>query len=242
MQVVILAGGLGTRIRAISGTLPKALIPIVGIPFIFYQIEWLQRNSVTDILVSIGYGASQIHQALTERFPDHHIVCCDEGEALRGTAGALRFAGDQGLLQDSFVLLYGDSYLPISIDPLWRASESGRLPTMSVLRNNGRWDRSNVIFQNGLIELYDKRVADPVAAGMMHIDYGLSVLRRNLIDRFVPSGSVMDLADILTPLSRAGQLRGHEVYERFYEIGSVHGVRDFEAYVATHAAIRPATR
>lgn len=242
MQVVILAGGLGTRIRAISGSLPKALVPIAGVPFIFYQIEWLRKNRVTDVLVLTGYGASQIRDALNARFTGDGIGCCDEGATLRGTAGALRYAGDQGLQQDSFILLYGDSYLPIEIGPLFRASQSGRLPTMSVLRNDGRWDRSNVKFRSGRLELYDKHVDDPAGAGMMHIDYGLSVLQNDLIERYVPAGGVMDLAEILTPLSRAGLLHGYEVTERFYEIGSVTGLQDFEAYVAAHPAIRPGSK
>lgn len=238
---MILAGGLGTRIRSISGSLPKALIPIAGIPFIFYQVEWLRRNSVDDIVVSTGYGSDQIRAALQARYRNSRISFCDEGSVLRGTAGALRFVGDSGLLQDNFLVLYGDSYLPIEIAPIWRTSSFGRYPTMSVLRNEGRWDRSNVLFRDGTIEIYDKQAPDPMAIGMIHIDYGLSVLQRDLIERMVPAGGVMDLSDIFGDLGRSGHLHGHEVSERFYEIGSIAGLRDFESYVANHPEIQPAS-
>lgn len=240
MQVVILAGGLGTRIKDVSGDRPKALVPVNGVPFIFYQIEWLWRNGITNLLLSVGYGADQIRAAVTQRYPTDRIEFCDEGRNLLGTAGALKLASERNLLQKSFVLLYGDSYLPIEIEPLWRTSECGLLPTMSILRNEGRWDRSNVIVLDGRIVLYDKRVQDPIASGMTHIDYGLLVLQRDLVDERVPTGTVMDLADILTLLSRAGQLNRHEVHETFYEIGSVVGLARFESYVAAHPSIRPA--
>lgn len=232
MQCVILAGGLGTRIRERSGDLPKAVIPVLGKPFIFYQLEWLARQGVCDVVVSIGFRGNLISEAVGDgsRF-GLAVVYADEGDFLRGTGGAVRFVADRGLLEPGFFVLYGDSYLPIALPPVWQASGSGRIPVMTVMRNEGRWDRSNVIFRDGKLVLYDKSVSDPAAFGMEYIDYGLLVLMRDAVQSGIPAGESADLAALLHRLSIEGRLKGYEVFERFYEIGSPQGLDDFEAYL-----------
>lgn len=231
MQCLILTGGLGTRIRARGGDLPKALIPVLGKPFIAYQLEWLARQGVRRVVLAVGYRGAMIAAAVGDgsRF-GLSVAYSDEGEALRGTGGALRLAADRGLLDDAFFVLYGDSYLTIELLPVWRTSGQGRTCTMTVMRNRGRWDRSNVVVRGGLA-LYDKFVADPAAAGMEFIDYGLLVLRRDFVIETIAPDAVCDLALPLKQLGVAGGLRAHEIFERFYEIGSPQGLDDFEHYV-----------
>jgi NDP-sugar pyrophosphorylase family protein len=232
MQCVILAGGLGTRMRERSGDLPKAVIPVLGKPFIFYQLEWLARQSVREVVVSIGYRGKLITEVVGDgsRF-GLAVVYADEGDFLRGTGGAVRFIADLGLLDPGFFLLYGDSYLPIDLPPVWEASDNGRIPVMTVMRNEGRWDRSNVIFRDGKLVLYDKSAVDPAALGMEYIDYGLLVLTRGVVEDGIAPGATADLAGLLNRLSREGRLKGCEVFRRFYEIGSPQGLDDFEAYL-----------
>jgi MurNAc alpha-1-phosphate uridylyltransferase len=232
MQCVILAGGLGTRIRERSADLPKALIPVLGKPFVDYQLEWLARQGVQRIVLSVGHLGASIASAVGDgaRF-GLSVAYSDEGDVLRGTGGALRYAADLGLLDKSFFVLYGDSYLPIELAPVWRTSGEGEVCTMTVLRNQGRWDRSNALIRPNGDFLYDKFVADPTAAGMDYIDYGLSILRREVVLENVASGIRADLAPVLNQLSLAGRLRAHEVTERFYEIGSPQGLDDFEQYI-----------
>jgi NDP-sugar pyrophosphorylase family protein len=233
MQCVILAGGLGTRIQERSPDLPKALIPVLGKPFVAYQLEWLARQGVRSVVLSIGHLGATIASAIGDgaRF-GLSVAYADEGEMLRGTGGALRLAADLDLLDESFFLLYGDSYLPIDLAPVWRTSDGGKVCTMTVLRNRGRWDRSNALIREDGALFYDKSIPDPVAAGMDCIDYGLSVLRRETVLREYASQAKGDLATLMNKLSIAGQLRAHEVHERFYEIGSPGGLDDFVAYIA----------
>lgn len=233
MQCVILAGGLGTRIRGRSGSLPKALIPVLGKPFAFYQLEWLARQNIDRVVMSVGYRGDKIINALGDGSQfGLQISYADEGDLLRGTGGALRYIADLALLDASFFILYGDSYLPIELAPIWKASSNGTFCTMAVMRNQDRWDRSNAVFKDGKVLLYDKAEADPAAAGMQYIDYGVSVLTREIImDTLVP-GEVADLAPLLKQLSIDGRLRGFEVYQRFYEIGSPQGLDDFEGYLS----------
>ncbi len=232
MQCVILAGGLGTRIRERSGDLPKAMIPVLGKPFIFYQLEWLARQNVRRVVLSVGYRGQMIAQAVGDGSQlGVSVVYADEGNLLRGTGGALRLVADLGLLDTGFFVLYGDSYLPIALAPVWRTAENGQVCTMTVMRNLGKWDKSNVVFRGGDLVLYDKNASDPTALGMEHIDYGLSVLTREVVVARIAAGEVADLALLLNRLSIERRLRGHEIFERFYEIGSPEGLEDFENHI-----------
>ena len=130
-------------------------------------------------------------------------------------------------------MLYGDSYLPIDIAPVWRTSEAGQVPTMTIIKNENRWDKSNVVFRDGELILYDKWAEDPVALGMKYIDYGLSVLTHKVIVERIAPGAVVDLAVLLNGLSLERRLRACEVFERFYEVGSPQGLDDFEAFIST---------
>lgn len=238
MQCVILAGGLGTRIVERSGGLPKALIPVLGKPFLFYQLQWLARQNVRDVVLSVGYKGELIRAAVGNGSDfELSVTYADEGHERRGTGGALRYIADLGLLQSSFFVMYGDSYLPVDLRPIWLTSEQGQIPTMTVLRNEGRWDKSNVIFREGTLVLYDKFATDPAALGMDYIDFGLSILTRQVIVQGIASNSKVDMAHLLNQLSTEGRLRGHEVLQRFYEIGSPQGLDDFETYLRTTTEI-----
>lgn len=232
VQCVILAGGLGTRIRDRSGDLPKALIPIRGRPFLAYQLKWLASQNVRNVVLSVGYRGDLISKAIGNgSLFGVSVSYADEGHMLRGTGGALRHCAELGLLESGFFVLNGDSYLSIDLQSLWRFSENGKIPTMSVLRNEGRWDKSNVCFEKGKTILYDKFGAHPEPRQLEYIDYGICVLTRDLIIQKIQPGAVIDIAGILYNLSVKGGLRGYEVFDRFYEIGSPQGLDDFEAYV-----------
>jgi NDP-sugar pyrophosphorylase family protein len=235
MQCVILAGGLGTRMRPLTETCPKTLLPVSGRPFAWHQLHWLAAQGIDEVVYSIGHHGEMIRRYWSdEPSPIPSIRYVDEGEQLRGTAGALRLAHEQGALADSFFVIYGDSFLPVDFAPIWRAFQTGREPAlMTVLRNDGRWDSSNVIYQPGHVVLYDKSGVP----GMKYIDYGLSSFHRDLFDDDTPS----DLAALFHRLSLTGSLAGFEVHQRFYEIGSPAGLRDLEQYLAEQPADRPAT-
>ena len=229
MQCLILAGGLGTRMRPLTDSCPKTLIPVAGRPFAWHQLQWLARQGVTEVVYSIGHMGEMIQRFWNdEPSPVPSMQYVDEGEKLLGTGGAVKLAFDRGMLRDRFLVLYGDSFLPIHFGPFWKAFHAGRKPAMmTILRNEGRWDRSNVLYEDGKIALYDK---NPTPR-MRHIDYGLSAFQRDVF-RTVPAGR-FDLAALFHNLSLAGDLAGFEVTERFYEIGSPQGLKDLEAWLST---------
>jgi NDP-sugar pyrophosphorylase family protein len=227
LQCVILAGGKGTRMWPMTEDLPKALLPVRGKPFVHRQLALLASQGVTDVVMSIGYRGPMIRDAVGDGAAfGLRVRYVDEGEALRGTGGALRLCLEEGVLAGEFLVLYGDSYLPIELAGVAR-DFNGWPALMTVLRNEGKWDRSNVIYEEGRVLLYDKKTQDP---RMHHIDYGLTMLSRAAAN-LLPAGT-SDLADLYHGLSVRGDLGGHEVTQRFYEIGSREGLGDLEALVA----------
>lgn len=238
MQCLILAGGLATRMRPVTQTVAKAVLPVAGRPFAEYQLEWLAASGVTDVVYAIGFLGEQIRDAVGDgsRF-GLRVRYVDEGDELLGTGGAVRLAYDDGALGAAFLILYGDSYLRYDPGRAWREFERRRPDAlMTVYRNEGRLEASNAQLQGGMVVRYDKRASDPLSEGMHHIDYGLSVIDRDAVVPEIPAGEVVDLADVYARLSGEGRLAGLEVSERFYEIGSTAGLAELEELLASGEA------
>src|SRR3990172_10336916 len=225
MQAVILAGGLGTRLRPITETIPKAMAPVRGRPFLEYKIEVLEGKGIDNVIICLAYLGHMIedHFGDGRRF-DVTIRYGYEQDGLLGTAGAVKNV--EALLADAFFVQYGDSYLLVdyrSTMAHFRAHDG--LGLMVVHKNHDRWDRSNVVVDGGLIRAYDKQRRLP---GMVYIDFGVSVFRREVfVD--VPLRVATDLAALHRSLIEQGQLVAYETYQRFYEVGSPQGLREFEA-------------
>jgi NDP-sugar pyrophosphorylase family protein len=221
--------------RPATDSVPKPLLPVAGEPFAVHQLRWLVSEGVTEIVYSIGHLGQLLRDELGGRTDlGCSIRFVDEGPSLLGTGGAVRLAVDrEPILGGDFFVLYGDSYLDVDLGAVaaaFRASGSEAL--MTVFRNDSKWERSNVVFEDGRVERYDKLEADPTAAGMHHVDYGLSVLSADAVRAGIPSGTVADLADLYRDLSLGGRLAGFEAAHRFYEIGTPTGLADLEAHLA----------
>lgn len=226
LPVAILAGGMATRLRPISEEIPKSLVEVAGRPFIFHQLDWLRDEGVKLAILCVGYLGDRIVDAVGDGAAFGLSVDYSfDGEQLLGTGGALKKAASK--LGDAFFVLYGDSFLRCSFAEVQAAFEKADKPAlMTVLRNDGQWDTSNVIFRDGQLVRYDKR--NP-GSEMRHIDYGLSVVRSAVFSAYAID-EAFDLADVFAGLSAQGQLAGHEVHERFYEIGSHKELRETEEF------------
>ena len=222
--------------RPLTDRIPKALIPIGGRPFIDHQLAWLAEHGVTDVVLCIGYRGDAIRAHFAEDDRRRHglpVRFVDEGDDLRGTAGALRLALDEGALEPAFLVTYGDSFLPVDFAAVFGAfGGCGRPALMTVFRNDGRWDTSNVIFEGGRVVLYDKQRQTRPAGDFAYIDYGLSAMSRQVIADEVAPGARADLAALWHALSVRGDVAGFEVTQRFYEIGSPEGLEDFEQWLS----------
>lgn len=228
LPVAILAGGLATRLRPITETIPKALVEIRGEPFLGHQLRLLRERGLEHAVLCVGYRGEQIREYAGDGSAfGLRVDYSFDGPKLLGTAGAILRA--LPLLGENFFVLYGDSYLPCDYGAVeGTLLESGKDGLMTVHRNEGRWDTSNVEFSEGRILAYDK--ANRTSA-MRHIDYGLGAFRRRPFDA-LPEGQAADLAGVYQDLLRQGELAAYEVPTRFYEIGSPEGIRELEEFLS----------
>jgi NDP-sugar pyrophosphorylase family protein len=238
IPVALLAGGIATRLRPVTQSIPKCLVPVAGRPFIDHQLDLLKRAGIRRIVLCLGH----LGQSVQAHVGDGIRLGMDvrysfDGEKLLGTGGALRRA--LPLLGELFWVMYGDSYMDIDYRAILTAFDAHpqALGLMTVLRNNGRWDRSNVLFQDGRLVRYDKRTPTP---DMQHIDYGVALLRRPALDRI--SDGPADLADLYSSLVADGRMIGYEVTTRFYEIGTPASLAEADEHLSQKAEGRSEIR
>lgn len=234
LPIAILCGGLATRLWPITDTIPKSLLPIAGEPFLAHQLRLLQRSGFAEVALCVGHLGNLV-QAFAGDGAQFglRIAYSFDGDIPLGTAGALRKAAP--FLGEAAFVLYGDSYLTCDYrvveDAFFRSGKKG---LMTVYQNDGLFDTSNVEFADGKILRYQKRKQSP---SMHHIDYGLGVFRTGVFTA-ANAAETGDLADTYTKLLVDGELAGYEVVQRFYEIGSVAGMRDTEQFIQTQGGMR----
>jgi N-acetyl-alpha-D-muramate 1-phosphate uridylyltransferase len=224
--VCILAGGLGTRLGRLVADTPKPLLEVAGRPFLAHQLELLRRHGARRVVLCVGYLGERIEArigdgselGLTVRY-------VYDSPELDGTAGAIRNASEE--LGNEFLVLYGDTYLRVDYGGVVDAfRKSGKLALMTVLRNEGAWDRSNAVYADGVVVRYDKESPGP---DMKWIDYGLGALRRDALD--VAGETEPHLPAVYRQLASEGQLAGYEATERFYEIGTEASLAETDAFL-----------
>ena len=233
LTVAILAGGLATRLRPMTETVPKSLLEVNGEPFAVHQLRLLQSKGIRRVVLCVGHLGELIQRAIGDGAAlGLQVDYSFDGPALLGTAGAVRNALPK--LGDSFFVMYGDSYLPCDYAAIARNFESaGVLGMMTVFRNEGKWDTSNVEFEAaGKILAYSKTNRTP---RMHYIDYGLGVFRAEAFQG-LPAGKACDLTELYADLLQRKQLAAFEVHERFYEIGSPGGLRETAEFLAAREA------
>ena len=227
LPVVILTGGLATRLYPTTRTIPKALIPLNGRPFIDHQLALLKEKGVTQVVLCVGHLGSQIEEFVGDGSQwGLKVRYSYDGDILLGTGGAIRKAA--GILPGEFMILYGDSYLDIDFEPVVRQFNAEKLPVlMTVYRNRNAFDTCNIIMKDGKVFRYNKKSPDPT---MDYIDYGLIVIQKEVFDPY-PANEPFDLALLLSRMADSGLVAGYEVRKRFYEIGSISGIKETEDYI-----------
>jgi NDP-sugar pyrophosphorylase family protein len=220
LAVAILAGGLATRLRPLTQTVPKVLLRIAGRPFLDYQLASLREHNLCDVVVCAGFLGEKIQDEFGDGWRHGvRIRYSFDGPDLLGTGGAVRRA--LPLLGNSFFVLYGDSFLQIDYAAVASAFfQSGRSALLTDFRNHDQRDTSNVEFADGEIKEYNKK--QPTSR-LTYIDYGLSVYRSSVFEAY-PATVPFDLADVLQELAARKELAGYEAQTRFYEIGSFAGL------------------
>ncbi len=233
MQTVILAGGLATRLRPHSEKVPKSMIMVGDRPFLEHQLELLQHNGISDIVLCVGH----LSRIIEDHFGDGNkfgvrIRYSDEGENLLGTGGALKKA--EPLLEDRFFVLYGDSYLMYDYQAI--GSYSRKFPdfcVMVVYRNDNLYDNSNLDIQDGLVRTYDKANPDGKLA---YIDAGLSILKKEYLTQ-VSSHRPSSLEELYRRIVQNRKMLAYRAEQRFYEIGSPRGLKELQELMKKEPAL-----
>lgn len=227
LPVVILSGGLATRLYPATRVIPKALILVNGRPFIDYQLELLKDKGITEVILCVGNlgGMIEAHVGDGSRF-GLTVRFSYDGDVLLGTGGAIKKAAS--ILPDSFMIMYGDSYLDIDFGQVVQQFSIQKLPVlMTVYRNRNVLNTSNIIIKDSRILKYDKNAHN---VAMEYIDYGLIVIRKGIFNRY-PSHEPFDLSLVLSQSVDEGLVAPYEVKQRFYEIGSVQGIKETGNYI-----------
>lgn len=226
--LAILAGGLATRLRPITETIPKSLVEVAGEPFLSHQLRLIRRQGFQHVVMLTGHLGEMIESFAGngEQF-GLEITYSRDGDRQRGTGGALRNAAH--LFGGDVFVMYGDSYLDIEVAPIWQTYQaSGASALMTVLHNRDQWDPSNIVFDGTMVRTHDKALRGQ--DGVEWIDYGLSVFRTQIITSW-PEADPFDLSAVTRTLAREGRLTGYEVTQRFYEIGKPEGLAETETYL-----------
>lgn len=224
--MAILAGGLATRLGDLTKDQPKSMVQISGKPFLEYQLDLLKRQAVRDIILCTGRFKEQIENYFRDGREFGVNMKYSREDKLLGTAGALKKA--ESLLNDVFFTMYGDSYLFLDFNHVMSYFESrNKLALMTVYKNYDRYDRSNTVVEGNLVKKFSKKEK---TKDMVYIEYGANIFKKEIL-RMIPENQFYSLDDLFPRLIEMEELLAFEVGERFYEIGSPQGLREFEEYL-----------
>jgi NDP-sugar pyrophosphorylase family protein len=227
LPIVVLAGGLGTRLHPVTKYIPKSLVPIHGYPFIYWQLRLLKSQDCTEVMLCVGHLGDAIRDYVGNghKFGLKISYCLDGSENI-GTGGALAKAFK--ILQSNAAVIYGDSYLLADFKNLEEEfNDSKKFGLMSVYQNRNKYIQSNVRIADSEVVEYTKQVS---MENLEFIDYGLNFFNRQVFEIF-NYGANWDLTALITELIQIKSLRAYEVQEEFYEVGSRQGIKNFENYL-----------
>ena len=223
MQMVILCGGLATRLGGLAKDIPKSMIDIEGKPFLEYQIKNLKKNSIKDIVLCVGHLSEKIEDYFLDgsRF-GVNIKYSHDGDNLLGPIGAVKKAED--LLKDEFFILYGDTYLFVNYQKVYSFfSQNDKQGLMVVYKNNDKFDKSNISIDNNMVTGFGENDA-------IYIDYGTSLLRKESLD-IVPCNQMYSTGEFFSNLIKKNELLALETKERFYHIGNPEALEEFRNFI-----------
>lgn len=226
MQAAILAGGLATRLGDLTRNQPKSMVAVCGKPFLEYQLKLTREAGINDLILCIGHMGEQIESYFGNGKRYRVNIRYSFEDKPLGTAGALKVAED--LLEDTFFTMYGDSYLFLDFLAVMRYFRSqDKLALMTVYKNYDRYDRSNTAVEGNLVKKFSQQEQ---ASDMVYIEYGANIFKKEVLN-MVPQNRFYSLDDLFPHLIEMEELLAFEVKERFYEIGSPQGLKEFEQYI-----------
>lgn len=230
MQAVILAGGLGTRLWPITKDVPKPMVPVRGVPYLEHQLRYLARQGVRSIVLLTGYLGEQVEAYFGDGSGLGMSIRYSREPQPLGTGGALKLAAE--LLAPSFLLIYGDSFLPMDYGAAMTRLELPGAVGLVVVYDNRLADtsvRNNIAIDGGgLVTRYEKDAADK--KGLDFVEAGVLAFRRE-VTSLIGNGAVSLEKEIFPELIRLRQLVAYVTSQRFYDIGTPERLAAFERYL-----------
>ena len=230
MQAVILAGGLGTRLLPLTEMIPKPMVRVAGMPYLEHQLRLLANQDIRDVLLLTGYLGEQIEAYFGDGRRVGLRLTYSRETAPAGTGGALRDAREK--LAGAFLIIYGDSYLPIEYREAYdRLVETGA-EGLVVVYDNSLEDTSvknNIdLDERGFVSRYEKDSADRLG----YVEAGVLAFRRSVVDLMPATVPVSLEKEIFPKLISRRQLAGYVTRQRFYDIGTPERLRLIETVLA----------
>lgn len=217
---------MGSRLGAIGKKEPKCLLTINGKPFLAYQLERLEKQNISKVILSVGYMAERFQSFVDNQYEGNiEILLSHDGNTPLGTGGAIKEIISS--FDTPCFAMYGDSFLNIKFSAVQRAYQFNAGPLLTIFHNKNLYDSSNVYFDGSKI-LYKKNVNDP---SFEYIDYGLSIFHRDHFNNFP---KVFDLASVQEYFSSNGNLQFFLAEERFYEIGTPESYQATSLFLSKH--------
>jgi NDP-sugar pyrophosphorylase family protein len=231
MQAVILAGGLGTRLWPLTQAVPKPMVPVAGVPYLARQLQLLAQQQIRDIVMLTGYLGEQIESYFENGAPLGLRVRYSREPELLGTGGALRHA--RALLDDWFLVIYGDSYLPVDYAIAGERLRGAGAAAVVIVFEDSRGEtgvRPNIALDAmEFVIRYDKSQSDD--PDLRYIEAGVLALRRDIID-LIPPGKVSLEQQIFPQLIARRELAALRTEQRFYDIGTPERLKTIEGLFA----------
>lgn len=230
MQAVILAGGLGTRLRPLTEKVPKVMVAVNGEPFLLHLLQLLKSQGINDIVLCIGYLGQHVKDSFGNgEAMGVNLRYSEEKGKLLGTGGALKQA--QSLLDDYFLVINGDTYLPIDYRKVEKAFlRRGKKALMVVYDNRDDTEvKNNVALDDDLmVKSYDKNHPD---RNFHHVEAGALALRKEVLDMIREGDAISLEAGLYPGLIQQGEMAAFVARQRFYDIGLPEQRKIFEAFV-----------
>jgi mannose-1-phosphate guanylyltransferase len=219
MQALILAGGEGTRLRPLTSTIPKPVVPLVGRPFISYMLEWLAGHGVDDVILSCGFMAEGVREVLGDSTAlGIRLRYLEEPRPL-GTGGALKFAEE--LLDERFFMLNGDVLTDIDLTEELRQHErTGARATLALIsvEDPSAYGLVRRNPDNSVREFVEKPGPERVSINL--INAGAYVIERSVLDRMAPAGTNISIERQVFPTLVGNGLFGYAAEGYWLDIGT----------------------
>ncbi|MGI8805540.1 MAG: sugar phosphate nucleotidyltransferase [Thermoleophilaceae bacterium] len=218
MQALILAGGEGTRLRPLTTTVPKPVLPLAGRPFLAFMISWLRRHGVDDIVLSCGFLGDAVRAVLGERHGGARLRYVREERPL-GTAGPVRLALDRGALDERFVVCNGDILTDADLGALVaRHEQVGAAATLALVAVEDMSGYGVVpTAPSGEVEAFLEKTEAPVSTN--HVNGGIYVVERAVAEE-IPSGRAVSFEREVFPALVGRGLFGRPAEGYWIDIGT----------------------